>query len=138
VVADLAKLSLSQRDYYTNEIARDREEYSSGHGEAPGEWLGGGAASLGLSGQLTTEQFQAMFDGRNPATGELLGAAHTKNGLPAYDLVLRPPKSVALVWAFGGDESVRAVVMAAGTKKAPDLRFRWSGALVWARQGLNL
>jgi hypothetical protein len=94
VVADLAKLSLGQRDYYTDEIARDREEYLSGHGEAPGEWLGGGAASLGLSGVLTTEQFQAMFDGRHPAAGGLLGAAHTKNGLPAYDLVLRPPKEV--------------------------------------------
>jgi hypothetical protein len=77
VVADLAKLSLLQRDYYTDEIARDCEEYLSGHGEAPGEWLGGGAASLGLSGQLTTEQFQAMFDGRHPVTGQLLDAAHT-------------------------------------------------------------
>jgi hypothetical protein len=27
VVADLRKLSLGQRDYYTEEIARDREEY---------------------------------------------------------------------------------------------------------------
>jgi conjugative relaxase-like TrwC/TraI family protein len=133
LVADLAKLSLSQRDYYTDEIARDREEYLSGHGEAPGEWLGGGAASLGLSGQLTTEQFQRMFDGRNPATGELLGAAHAKNGLPAYDLVLRPPKSVSLVWAFG-DEHVRQVVMAAH-KEAERVAVAYADQCIGTRRG---
>src|SRR5215213_1710726 len=71
VVADLRKLSLGQRDYYTDEIARDREEYLSGHGEAPGEWLGGGAAQLGMARLVSTEQFQRTFDGRDPATGDL-------------------------------------------------------------------
>jgi hypothetical protein len=90
VVADLRKLSLGQRDYYTEEIALDREEYLSGHGEAPGEGLGGGAAQLGMSGLVSTEQFQRIFDGRDPATGELLDSAHTVNGLVAA-MAARPP-----------------------------------------------
>jgi conjugative relaxase-like TrwC/TraI family protein len=133
VVADLAKLALSQRDYYTNETARNHEEYLSGHGEAPGEWAGGASANLGLNGLLTTEQYQAIFDARNPTTDQLLGATHTKNGLPAYDLVLRPAKSVSLVWAFG-DEHTRQVVMAAH-KEAERVAVAYADRCVGTRRG---
>jgi hypothetical protein len=36
VVADIAKLSVGRQDYYVHEIAQNREEYLSGHGESPG------------------------------------------------------------------------------------------------------
>jgi hypothetical protein len=35
VVVDLAKLSLGREDYYLREIAGNREECLSGHGESP-------------------------------------------------------------------------------------------------------
>jgi hypothetical protein len=44
VVADLAKLSVGREDYYVREVAHNREEYLSGHGESPGRWYGSGAA----------------------------------------------------------------------------------------------
>jgi hypothetical protein len=34
--------------------------------------------------------FQAMFEGRHPTTGELLGRQHGRNAVPAFDVVLRP------------------------------------------------
>src|SRR6266540_5695958 len=95
VVADVAKLSAGREGYYTREIAEDREEYLSGHGESPGRWYGGGSTSLGQSGEASTEAFRRIFEGRNPETGELLGRTHGRNAVPAFDVVLRPTKSVS-------------------------------------------
>ena len=39
-------------------------------GEAAGRRLGGGAASLGLSGEAGGGQLGAILEGRDPATGE--------------------------------------------------------------------
>ena len=82
MVADLAKLSVGREDYYVREVAHNREEYLSGHGESPGRWYGAGAASLGQQGVASTEAFKRIFEGRHPDTGELLGRAHGKGAVP--------------------------------------------------------
>jgi conjugative relaxase-like TrwC/TraI family protein len=63
-------LKVGQEDYWLDQIARDREEYFSGHGESPGRYVGSAAAASGLSGIATAEQVRAMFQGQDPATGE--------------------------------------------------------------------
>jgi Bacterial regulatory proteins, luxR family len=45
MVADIAKLCVGREDCYVREVAQNREEYLSGHGESPGRWLGRGAAA---------------------------------------------------------------------------------------------
>ena len=45
--------------------------------------------------------FQAMFEGRDPTTGELLGRPHGRNAVPAFDVVLRPTKSVSILYGLG-------------------------------------
>ena len=40
MVLDVAKLTPGREDYYLSELADDREEYLSGHGESPGRWYG--------------------------------------------------------------------------------------------------
>ena len=62
-------LKVGQEDYWLDQIARDREEYFSGHGESPGRYIGSGAAASGLSGVASAEQVRAMFQGQDPATG---------------------------------------------------------------------
>jgi len=42
-----------------------------------------------------------MFYGRHPDTGQLLGHPHGENGVPAFDLVLRPTKSLSLLYDLG-------------------------------------
>jgi conjugative relaxase-like TrwC/TraI family protein len=101
MVADIAKLSVGREDYYVREVANNREGYLSGHGESPGRWLGRGAQALGQHGTATTEAFVRMFHGRHPDTGELLGRAHGARGVPAFDVVLRPTKSVSLLYGLG-------------------------------------
>jgi conjugative relaxase-like TrwC/TraI family protein len=112
VVADIAKLSMGRGAYYTRELATDHEQYLSGHGESPGRWYGAGASSLGLQGEASVAGFQAMFEGRHPTTGELLGRPHGRNAVPAFDLVLRPTKSVSILYGLGGPAIGRAVLSA--------------------------
>jgi hypothetical protein len=101
VVADIAKLSIGREEYYTRELATDHQAYLSGHGESPGRWYGAGATSLGLHGEASVAGFQAMFEGRDPTTGELLGRPHGRNAVPAFDVVLRPTKSVSILYGLG-------------------------------------
>jgi conjugative relaxase-like TrwC/TraI family protein len=112
VVADIAKLSVGREAYYTRELATDHEQYLSGHGESPGRWYGAGASSLGLQGEASPAGFQAMFEGRHPDTGELLGRPHGPNAVPGFDVVLRPTKSVSILYGLGDPATGRAVLQA--------------------------
>src|SRR5829696_5831942 len=112
VVADIAKLSVGREEYYTRELATDHEAYLSGHGESPGRWYGAGATSLGLQGEASPAGFRRMFEGRHPDTGELLGRAHGNGAVPAFDVVLRPTKSVSILYGLG-DPATGRVVLAA-------------------------
>jgi conjugative relaxase-like TrwC/TraI family protein len=108
VTADLHKLSVGRADYYVREIAKDREEYLSGQGESPGEWLGGSAAALGMRGVCSAEEFQRVFAWRHPETGHQLGRAPRSDVMPAWDLVLRPVKDVAILYGLGDDRTRHA------------------------------
>jgi len=108
VTADLHKLSAGRADYYLREIAKDREEYLSGQGESPGEWLGGSAAALGQQGICSAEEFQRVFAWRHPQTGQQLGRAPRSDAMPAWDLVLRPVKDVSVLYALGDDRTRHA------------------------------
>jgi TrwC relaxase len=112
VVADIAKLSVGREGYYTRELATDHEQYLSGHGESPGRWYGAGGASLGLEGEASPASFRRMFEGRHPDTGELLGRPHGRNAVPAFDVVLRPTKSVSILYGLGDAATGRAVLAA--------------------------
>jgi conjugative relaxase-like TrwC/TraI family protein len=112
VVADIAKLSVGREAYYTRELAADHQQYLSGHGESPGRWYGAGASSLGLQGEASPGGFQAMFEGRDPTTGELLGRPHGRNAVPGFDVVLRPTKSVSILYGLGDPAIGHAVLEA--------------------------
>jgi conjugative relaxase-like TrwC/TraI family protein len=112
VVADIAKLSVGREEYYTRELATDHEAYLSGHGESPGRWYGAGANALGLEGEASVAELEAMFEGRDPTTDELLGRPHGRNAVPALDVVLRPTKSVSILYGLGDPATGRAVLAA--------------------------
>src|SRR5512132_1119291 len=120
VVADIAKLSVGREEYYTRELATDHEQYLSGHGESPGRWYGAGARSLGLQGEASVAGFQRMFEGCHPDPGELLGRPHGKGAVPAFDVVLRPTKSVSVLYGLGDLATGRSVLAAhhAGVREA--------------------
>ncbi len=81
-----------------------------------GEWLGIGAASLGLSGVVEQRHFIALCENRNPRTGERLtvrqkttrrdGGREVANRRVFYGFTLSPPKSVSVAALVGGDERI--------------------------------
>jgi len=135
VTADLHKLSAGRADYYTREIAKNREEYLSGHGESPGEHLGGSAAALGLEGTCSAEAFKHLFAWRHPETGEQLGRPPRTDAMPAWDLVFRPTKSVSVLYGLG-DEQTGAAVLAAH-KHAVRQAVAYLDSQVGTRRGHN-
>jgi hypothetical protein len=71
VALPVKALKAGQEAYWLDQIARNREEYFSGRGESPGRFVGSATAAAGLEGVASPEQVRAMFQGLDPATGEL-------------------------------------------------------------------
>jgi len=77
--------------------------------EAPGRWALGarGAEALGVdaSRAVAAEQFRALMDVRNPATGKQLRSVGAGGeAVAAIDATFSAPKSVSAVWALGSPE----------------------------------
>jgi conjugative relaxase-like TrwC/TraI family protein len=53
-----------------------------------------------------------MFGGRHPDSGEFLGRPHGRNAVPAFDVVLRPTKSVSVLYGLGDPAPTGAVLSA--------------------------
>ena len=84
-----------------------------------GEWHGQGAELLGLRGEVTREQFEAVREGLHPETGEFLRPRHSADRIDAngseqskgrslYDLTFSAPKSISIQALVGGDERLIA------------------------------
>ncbi|MEW6581193.1 MAG: MobF family relaxase [Actinomycetota bacterium] len=71
-VLSVAKLVPDQGAYYEDSVARAREDYYAGRGEARGRWVGSGAERLGLSGEVADGALSAVLRMKHPATGEEL------------------------------------------------------------------
>ncbi len=120
MTADLTKLAVGRGNYYLKEIARNREEYLSGKGEAPGVFHGGSARALGLDGECSPAAFKRLFAWQDPRTGEQLGRAPRQDAMPAWDLVFRPHKDVSILYGLGDEQTSRRVAVAhqAGVRAA--------------------
>ena len=81
-------------------------------GEPPGRWLGRGTEALGLAGEVDDDDFLSLMDGRDPATGELLGTSHHERTVRGFDVTCSAPKSVSVLFAIG-DDRVRNEVLEA-------------------------
>src|SRR5260370_3906988 len=80
-----------------------------------GEWHGRGAAEVGLVGEVTEAQFEAIREGLHSATGEMVRPRQSADRLSVdgeiqsrgrhlYDFTLSAPKSVSIVAALGEDD----------------------------------
>jgi conjugative relaxase-like TrwC/TraI family protein len=110
-VLRLAKLT--DAEYVLRQVAGGLEDYYLGSGEAPGVWSGGLAARLGLAGVVEGDVLRALIDRRHPVSGETLTAGSgPKPTVRAIDATFSAPKSVSLLWAFGGPEVASVISIA--------------------------
>lgn len=93
------KSSAAAGAYYsqTDDYYRDR-------GHAPTAWAGKGAEALGLRGEVSTPQAEAMLEGRLP-TGQRVGGDDHR---PGWDATFSAPKSVSVAAYVHGDDRLIA------------------------------
>ena len=106
----IGRLAPGAENYYLRAVAKGREEYYTGSGEAPGVWVGRGTARLGLAGSVSSGDLSMVLAGLSPQ-GELLS---TRRGdparrVPGLDLTFSAPKSVSLLYALGDEQTARTV-----------------------------
>ncbi|MHB1398610.1 MAG: MobF family relaxase [Trichloromonadaceae bacterium] len=97
-------------NYYAN-LAN--EDYYLEGGEPPGQWWGAGTTALGLRGQVSREQLQAVLGGVDPGTGApgspLVQGGGTERHHPGHDLCFSAPKSVSVAWSQADEPTRRAI-----------------------------
>src|SRR4051812_25763795 len=84
--------------YYIEQVARGREDYYAGEGEAAGEWVGSGAKRLGLKGEVTEGGLTRLLEARHPLTGEVLRPLAANGAVAGFDLTFRAPKGVSVLF----------------------------------------
>jgi conjugative relaxase-like TrwC/TraI family protein len=93
----------------------EHSDYYDEHSRVRGEWHGRGAELLGLRGEVSQKQFEAVREGLHPETEEFLRPRHSADrmgedaseqskGRSLYDLTFSAPKSVSVQALVGGDE----------------------------------
>jgi conjugative relaxase-like TrwC/TraI family protein len=108
-VLNIGKVFRGKERYLLDQVAGSQRDYYTGAGEAPGQWAGTAAAELGIAGEVSEDGFLRILNGAHPDTGARLGAPPRGGRVLAYDLTFRAPKSVSLLYAFGGVQVRRAV-----------------------------
>jgi len=122
----IGKLGVDQADYYERQVARGRDDYYSGKGEAPGSWAGRGAAILGLEGVVQRAQFDAMIAGLDPSDSQLQRPLRDRPGTPkvvGFDLTFSAPKSVSVEFATQDPETSAQLVAAHESAVAAALEY---------------
>jgi conjugative relaxase domain, TrwC/TraI family len=97
----------------------EHSDYYDEQHRVQGAWQGRGAELLGLRGEVTRKQFEAVREGLNPETGEFLRPRHSADRMndtgseqskarSLYDLTFSAPKSVSVQAIVGGDDRLIA------------------------------
>src|SRR5215469_2746404 len=96
--------------YYRNHYSTIGEYFAPGADPTLGQALGQGAAALGLKGDISAEQFEALLHGQDPLTGAQLRAQATHGNVEraGWDITLSPPKSISIQALVAGDSRLIA------------------------------
>jgi conjugative relaxase-like TrwC/TraI family protein len=108
-VLSIGKLGQGQESYYLEAVAQGVEDYYTGAGEAPGQWVGSASAELQMDGEVEADGLHTALGGSNPRTGDPLTATRAGTRVPGFDLTFSAPKSVSLLYGLG-DEHVSGQV----------------------------
>jgi conjugative relaxase-like TrwC/TraI family protein len=99
LVLRIAKLGAGGEGYYLRSVGP----------EPPGSWLGMGPPGVGLSGEVGGTELEALLQGRDPRSGEVLGSARNRVKVTGFDLTFASPKSVSILYALSDQPVSEAV-----------------------------
>jgi len=115
-------------------LSRSREDYYAGEGEAAGVWIGTGAASLGLTGEVGEEGLARLLEGRDPISGLLLRLARSSSPVAGFDLTFRAPKSVSVLFGVAEPDIAQRITRAHDEAVAQAMGYLEREAC-WTRRG---
>jgi conjugative relaxase-like TrwC/TraI family protein len=109
------------QSYHQKEFTAKEQNYWSQRGIIAGEWQGRLAASLGLTGAVSEEEFARLSHGQHPQSGEQLvrqrasyeysdadgKTVKAMEHRAGWDATFSAPKSVSLTALVGGDGRIR-------------------------------
>jgi conjugative relaxase-like TrwC/TraI family protein len=104
----LHRLTGSGVDYYLSDLAHELP-LPPQWAEGRAEWAGRAADGLGLRGGIDPRQLEAVLEGCHPITGHRLRSERAT--VRGFDLTFSVPKSVSVVFALGGEDVARRVLM---------------------------
>jgi len=109
-VLSIGKLAAGGRGarYYTRTVARGREDYYAGKGEAPGRWTGSGWGSEESDGEVSEHALRSLLDGLHPRTKDPIRQQQPRATL-GFDLTFSAPKSVSIVYGIAEETTTAAV-----------------------------
>jgi conjugative relaxase-like TrwC/TraI family protein len=117
-VLSIWKLRVGQEAYHLSGVAQSLDDYYTGAGEVPGQWVGGGAERLGLAGTVTGDDLRAVLAGIQPGTAGLSPNGTTisphPRRVPGFDLTFKAPKSASVLYAVSDDPRVQGAILEAG------------------------
>jgi conjugative relaxase-like TrwC/TraI family protein len=128
-VLSIGKIGVGNGDpsYYLDAVSSGQEDYYTGSGEAPGTWVGRGAAARGLEGRVEDDTFLRLLD---PTDG------NNNKSVLAYDLTFSAPKSVSILYGVADDETSRNA-RAAHDAAVRDALGYLEREACWTRRGRN-
>jgi hypothetical protein len=106
--------AMSDGKGYSSRHMEHSDYYAEGE-RVTGVWQGRGAELLGLSGDVKTDDFEALRQGLDPRTRKFLRVRHSADraavdgtklahGRSLYDFTISAPKSVSVLAILGGDD----------------------------------
>jgi len=97
-------LSAAQTERYFDEHY-SVDDYYTEKQLCVGQWVGQGAAALGLAGEVSREDFSALLQGLDPHSKAVIipAATHNHEHRAGWDSVFSAPKSVSLQALIDGD-----------------------------------
>ena len=122
VLSPKTQYNLKNAKEYFEEHLCVGDYYSEGERIA-GQWIGKGAAMLGLRERVTRDEFLRLCENLHPQTGELLtqrrktirreldengDERETANRRVFYDFTFSPPKDVSILALVGADQRITA------------------------------
>jgi len=121
LVMSKGALSAAQAETYYEEKYSQDDYYTEKRRVV--QWFGEGAATLGLAGEIASEDFRAVLRGLRPPTGEVIvrnanGRSERRAG---WDATFNAPKSVSIQALVGGDERLDEAHRVAVTRALAEL-----------------
>jgi len=120
----VAHKNLADAEKYFDEHLAQNDYYAAGE-IRPGQWIGAAAERLGLTEQVTRDQFHALCENQSPATGERLTPRSQKEGQRRvfYDFTCSAPKSVSVLAVTLDDQRLIEAHEAAASSRSANLKL---------------